>query len=68
MPTTITAAHVTADELVTTALARLEQAMLHLCLLGEVLTSEQRHPIRNDLTAANAALHLHQRLYAEEVG
>jgi hypothetical protein len=49
------------------AMARIDDAMLHLCLLGERIPSGDRHQIRNDLAAAVAAVVTHRRLHATEV-
>lgn len=57
----------TADEAIRMALARVEMATLRLCLLGDVLTPEQRHPIQGDLAAVKAVL-LTPPLRPEEVG
>jgi hypothetical protein len=49
------------------AMARIDDALLHLCLLGDLIPSGDRHQIRNDLAAAVAAVVTHRRLHAAEV-
>lgn len=53
MPQTLAVEEVTVEdirnELLTIAKERLDEIMLRICLLGDKLTSDERHPIRNDL-------------------
>ncbi len=49
------------------AMARIDDAMLRLCLLGDLIPASDRHQIRNDLAAAVVAVSTHRRLHAKEV-
>ena len=45
-----------ADELVTMALRGINELVVDVCLLGDLLTPEQRHHIIGHLTSARGAL------------
>jgi len=65
--TAVTVALPTTDEIIAAARKGIEQAMLDICLLGDALTSEQRHPIRDQLHVAMFALGTYQNLRAKGV-
>lgn len=64
MTAAVTREHVTADELVTIALQRLDRVALRIAL-SDVLSENERHTDIGDLNTAYWALRTYQRLYPD---